>query len=57
MAAWGTELVRHAAICPKGAGCEWLHVDFGDELAPLYFESCGFQPTRAGLIHLTGLAR
>ena len=45
-----------AAICAKAAGCEWLHVDFDDDLAPFYFDSCGFEPTRAGLIHLPGLA-
>jgi ribosomal protein S18 acetylase RimI-like enzyme len=48
----GTELVRVAAIHAKQAGCEWLHVDFRDELAPFYFEACGFRPTAAGLIHL-----
>ena len=52
----GTELLRRAAIGAKGAGCEWLHVDFGDHLAPFYLGACGFQPTRAGLIHLPGLA-
>ncbi len=52
----GTELVRRAAICAKAAGCEWLHVDFDDDLAPFYFDSCGFEPTLAGLIHLPGLA-
>lgn len=51
----GTELVRPAAVCAKGAGCEWLHVDFDDDLAPFYFNACGFQPTRAGLIHLPGM--
>lgn len=52
----GTELVRRAAIRAKAAGCEWLHVDFDDDLAAFYFDSCGFEPTRAGLIHLPGLA-
>ena len=49
----GTELVRVAARHARAAGCEWLHVDFGPELAPFYFDSCGFQPTAAGLIHLS----
>ena len=41
---------EHAAA----AGCEWLHVDFDDELKPFYFDACGFQPTNAGLIALQG---
>ena len=50
----GTELVRLAALHAKGAGCEWLEVDFDDtdRLAAFYFEACGFRPTNAGLLHL-----
>jgi len=48
----GTELVRRAAAHAKDAGCEWLHVDFDDDLAPFYYNACGFRPTLAGLIHL-----
>lgn len=48
----GTELVRQAAGEARAAGCEWLHVDFAPALAPFYFDACGFDPTRAGLIHL-----
>ena len=48
----GTEVVRHAAIHAKAAGCEWLHVDFTPELAAFYFDACAFRPTDAGLIHL-----
>ena len=51
-----TELVRRAAVAVSAAGCEWLHVDFEDRLAPFYFDACGFRPTAAGLIHLPGLA-
>jgi ribosomal protein S18 acetylase RimI-like enzyme len=51
----GTELVRVAAHHAKAAGCEWLHVDFGPELAPFYFDACGFRSTDAGLIHLPSL--
>lgn len=43
------------AICARearNARCEWLHVDFGEELRPLYFDSAGFTPTEAGLIKL-----
>jgi GNAT superfamily N-acetyltransferase len=49
----GTRLVEVAAGEARAAGCEWLHVDFRDELAPFYFDACGFQPTAAGLIHLS----
>jgi ribosomal protein S18 acetylase RimI-like enzyme len=48
----GTEVVRLATAQAKAAGCEWLHVDFGPELAPFYFDACGFRPTDAGLVHL-----
>jgi hypothetical protein len=36
----------------KAAGCEWLHVDFDDPLAPFYYDACGFTPSPAGVIHL-----
>jgi hypothetical protein len=36
----------------RTAGCEWLHVDFDDDLRPFYFDACGFTPTNAGLIRL-----
>jgi len=52
----GTEVVRRAAVHAKAAGCEWLHVDFDQELAPFYFDACGFDRTDAGLIHLPSLA-
>lgn len=52
----GTRVVRLAAQRAKAAGCEWLHVDFGDELRAFYFDACGFQPTdAAGLINLLAL--
>jgi GNAT superfamily N-acetyltransferase len=47
-----TELVRVAARQATEAGCEWLHVDFRDELAPFYFGACGFAPTAAGVLRL-----
>jgi GNAT superfamily N-acetyltransferase len=47
-----TELVRLCATQAAAAGCEWLHVDFRDELAPFYFDACGFEPTAAGLLRL-----
>jgi ribosomal protein S18 acetylase RimI-like enzyme len=53
----GTELVRLAASHASEAGCEWLEVDFDDELAPFYYEACGFMPTKAGLLRLPDLPR
>jgi ribosomal protein S18 acetylase RimI-like enzyme len=50
-----TEIVRHAAVNARAAGCEWLHVDFEADLEPFYLEACGFLPTKAGLIHLPAL--
>ncbi|MCK3777099.1 hypothetical protein MZK49_10160 [Ensifer sesbaniae] len=35
----------------KSSG-EWLHVDFEAHLRGFHFETCGFVPTDAGLIHL-----
>jgi ribosomal protein S18 acetylase RimI-like enzyme len=51
----GTGLVRVAVEHVAATGCEWLHVDFEDRLAPFYFDSCGFRPTNAGLIDLRSL--
>jgi ribosomal protein S18 acetylase RimI-like enzyme len=48
----GTRLVAIAADHARNAGCEWLHVDFDDELIPFYFDHCEFRPTNAGLIAL-----
>ena len=48
----GTAVVREAISRARAAGCEWLHVDFRDELADFYLGSCGFRPTAAGLVHL-----
>ena len=47
-----TELVGIARQHAAAAGCEWLHVDFDDDLRPFYFDACGFTPTNAGLIAL-----
>jgi hypothetical protein len=43
------------ALHANAAGCEWLHVDFERDLAPFYFDACGFRSTDAGLIHLYSL--
>jgi predicted N-acetyltransferase YhbS len=51
----GRELVALAVREARAAGCEWLHVDFGDdELRRSYFGSCGFEPTTAGVLRLSG---
>jgi GNAT superfamily N-acetyltransferase len=47
----GRDLVRRLTDAAREAGCEWLHVDFADDLEPFY-RSCGFEPARAGLIPL-----
>ena len=48
----GIRLVAVATEHAREARCEWLHVDFDDELIPFYFDGCGFRPTNAGLIAL-----
>ena len=48
----GKRVVAFAAEQAREAGHEWLHVDFDDDLAPFYFDACGFEPTPAGLIKL-----
>jgi GNAT superfamily N-acetyltransferase len=48
----GVEVVRAARQAAAAAGCEWLHVDFDDDLRPFYFDACGFSPTNAGLMEL-----
>ena len=48
----GLGLVRAATNGARGAGCEWLHVDFDDELEAFYIDAAGFEPTGAGLINL-----
>jgi GNAT superfamily N-acetyltransferase len=48
----GKQLISLAARGAREAGCEWLHVDFDDDLRAFYFGACGFTPTNAGLIEL-----
>ncbi|MFK8848077.1 GNAT family N-acetyltransferase [Streptomyces sp. Ac-502] len=48
----GTALVATTAREARAAQCEWLHVDFDDDLKRFYFDACGFTPTDAGLIRL-----
>jgi len=49
----GRALVAAAVVETRRAGCEWLHVDFDEQLRQFYFEGCGFVPTDAGLIDLS----
>lgn len=48
----GTELVRRAVQGAADAGCEWMHVDWDDELDRFYVAACGFVPAPAGLQRL-----
>jgi GNAT superfamily N-acetyltransferase len=48
----GRGLLTVAERESRSAGCEWLHVDFEQELGSFYLGSCGFTPTPAGLIAL-----
>jgi GNAT superfamily N-acetyltransferase len=49
----GQQLVRKAAIVTQAKGVHWLHVDYEPHLEHFY-EECGFQHTKAGLIRLNG---
>jgi GNAT superfamily N-acetyltransferase len=48
----GTRLVAAAREQARRAGCEWLHVDFDDDLRDFYLDACGFTPVPAGVIAL-----
>jgi GNAT superfamily N-acetyltransferase len=48
----GRGLVEVAERESRAAGCEWLHVDFAEDLGAFYVGACGFSPTAAGLIAL-----
>lgn len=50
----GVGLIHETTEQARLAGCEWLHVDFDDDLRSFYFDAAGFTPTNAGLIDLTG---
>ena len=51
----GVAMVRACRDVAREAGCEFLHVDFDDDLRDFYLGACGFQPTNAGLIDLTAI--
>ncbi len=48
----GRGLLEVAERESRSAGCEWLHVDFEEELRDFYLGSCGFTPTPAGVVAL-----
>jgi GNAT superfamily N-acetyltransferase len=48
----GVALVTAAREGARAAGCEWLHVDFDDDLQSFYYEACGFAKTNSGVMHL-----
>lgn len=48
----GRNLVSLATAQARVAGCEWLHVDFVENLSRFYIDACGFKPATAGLIRL-----
>jgi GNAT superfamily N-acetyltransferase len=47
-----TQMLAVSVAEARTARCEWLHVDFQDNLRGFYFDRCGFAPTQAGLIKL-----
>ena len=49
----GRRLVEEAIEACRGRG-EWLHVDADQEMMTGFYQRCGFKPTTAGLIRLTG---
>jgi ribosomal protein S18 acetylase RimI-like enzyme len=48
----GTRMIEIVRSECQTSGCEWLHVDFDEDLGKFYYQSCGFTPTSAGLIRL-----
>jgi GNAT superfamily N-acetyltransferase len=48
----GRRLLEVAERESRAAGCEWLHVDFEEDLRPFYVDACGFDLTPAGVIAL-----
>lgn len=48
----GVKVVDRATEEATNAGCEWLHVDFDDDVADFYYRRLGFQKTNGGLKYL-----
>lgn len=40
----GSDLIRTAVDGARAAGCEWLHVDFDDDLRAFYFDAVRLHP-------------
>lgn len=50
----GHGLLETAVHRCRSAGCEWVHVDFEEELNDFYLGASGFRSTPAGLVALGG---
>ena len=48
----GVGLVDAARAGAAAAGCEYLHVDFEEEMRSFYVDACGFEPTGGGIMLL-----
>ena len=48
----GVAIVHAARDGARAAGCEHLHVGFGEDLAPFYLDACGFTREVHGRIEL-----
>ena len=48
----GVQVVERATEEAGKSTCEWLHVDFDDDVADFYYRRCGFQRSNAGLKYL-----
>lgn len=49
----GRGLIDAAVRAARGAGCDWMHVDFDAELRQFYIDACGFEPSHAGTLRLS----
>ena len=52
-AGWWERIQPHSFGWVTARDASGMLVDFDDDLAPFYFDACGFEPTPAGLIRLT----
>ena len=48
----GIGLVEAARDGAEAAGCDFLHVNFDEDLRAFYIDGCGFRPTLGGLMEL-----
>lgn len=46
----GAKMIAVAVYEARAAGCEWLHVDFDEDLRTFYVDAGGFTPAAAGVI-------